>query len=196
MAERRAAVDRKTRETEVRVQLILDGSGATEIQTGIGFLDHMLDLFGRHGRFDLSVLATGDTQVDDHHTAEDVGIVLGQAVDRALGDRAGIARFGEASVPMDEALANVALDLSGRGLLVFHVQFAQEKIGSYDVGITREFLSAFAANARVTLHVNVAYGQDGHHITEAVFKALGRALADATALDPRTRGVPSTKGVL
>lgn len=196
MAERRAAVERKTRETEVRVQLVLDGSGSTEIRTGIGFLDHMLELFGRHGWFDLFVRATGDIQVDDHHTAEDVGIVLGQAVDRALGDRAGIARFGAASVPMDEALANVALDLSGRGHLVFNVQFAQEKIGSYDAGITREFLGAFTTNARATLHVNVPYGQDGHHITEAVFKALGRALAEATAFDARVRGVPSTKGVL
>ncbi len=196
MAERRAAVERKTRETEVRVQLVLDGAGGAQVCSGIGFLDHMLELFVRHGRFDLSVQATGDTQVDAHHTAEDVGIVLGQAVDRALGDRAGIARFGEASVPMDEALANVALDLSGRGHLAFNVQFVQEKIGSYDVGITREFLGALAANARSTLHVNVPYGTDGHHITEAIFKALGRALAQAAALDPRTRGIPSTKGVL
>lgn len=196
MAERRAAVERRTRETEVKVQLVLDGAGAAQVRSGIGFLDHMLELFGRHGRLDLSVQATGDTQVDDHHTAEDVGIVLGQAVDRALGDRAGIARFGEASIPMDEALANVAIDMSGRGHLVFNVQFAQEKIGSYDVGITREFLGAFAANARATLHVNVPYGQDGHHVTEAIFKALGHALADAAALDPRTHGIPSTKGVL
>ena len=196
MAKREAVVDRKTKETQVRVELKLDGTGAAQVRTGIGFLDHMLDLFGKHGRFDLAVEATGDTEVDDHHTAEDVGIALGQALDEALGDRAGIVRFGQASVPMDEALAEVALDLSGRGSLAFRVEFPQEKIGTYDAGLTREFLQALASNARMTLHVSSPSGDDGHHITEAVFKALARALAMAVAADPRVRGVPSTKGVL
>jgi imidazoleglycerol-phosphate dehydratase len=196
MAERKAVVERRTKETQVRVQFTLDGQGAAEVKTGIGFLDHMLDLFGKHGRFDLVVEATGDTGVDDHHTAEDVGISLGQAVDKALGDRAGIARFGQAAVPMDEALAEVAIDLSGRGYLVFNAEFPQEKIGAFDAQLTPEFLQAFASNARMTLHVNVRYGKDGHHITEAVFKALARALAQAVSPDPRVKGVPSTKGVL
>jgi imidazoleglycerol-phosphate dehydratase len=196
MAERNARVERKTTETEVCVDWTLDGSGRTEVGTGIGLLDHMLQLFGKHGRFDLTVKAEGDTQVDDHHTVEDIGICLGQALDRALGDRAGITRFAQTGVPMDEALAQITLDLSGRGLLVYNVAFSQEKIGSYDVQLTHEFLQAFASNGRLTLHVNVPYGQDGHHITEAIFKALARALAQAVSIDPRQQGVPSTKGLL
>jgi imidazoleglycerol-phosphate dehydratase len=196
VSERRGARDRSTKETQVRVEIALESDGVTEIATGVGFLDHMLDLFGRHGRFGLTVRASGDVEVDDHHTVEDVGISLGQALDSALGDRAGIVRFGAASVPMDEALANVALDLSGRGFLVFNADYGQEKIGSFDVSLVHEFLHALAANARMTLHVNAPYGSDGHHITEAIFKALGRALAEAVARDPRVRGVPSTKGVL
>jgi len=196
MAKRKAGVDRRTKETQVHVDLGLDGPGERRIRSGIGFLDHMLDLLGKHGRLDLTVEADGDTQVDDHHTTEDIGIALGQAIDKALGDRAGIARFGQAAVPMDEALAEVALDLSGRGLLVFNADFAQEKIGSYDVGLTREFLQALASNARMTLHVRAPYGQDGHHMTEAMFKALARAFAQAAAFDPGVRGIPSTKGSL
>jgi imidazoleglycerol-phosphate dehydratase len=196
MTDRTATVERKTTETEIRVDLALDGQGATEISTGIGFLDHMLQLFGKHARLDLTVRAVGDTQVDDHHTIEDVGICLGQALDQALGDRVGITRFAQASVPMDEALADVSLDLSGRGSLVYNVEFSQEKIGSYDVQLTHEFLQAFATNGRLTLHINAPYGQDGHHITEAIFKALARAVAQAVAIDPRQQGVPSTKGVL
>ena len=196
MAERKADAERRTKETDVRVALVLDGSGKTEVRSGVGFLDHMLELFGAHGRFDLTVQAKGDTEVDDHHSVEDVGIALGQAVDRALGTRAGIARFGHALVPMDEALAEVALDLSGRGGLVFNVQFGQEKVGAFDVTLVREFLQALAANARMTLHVNGRYGDDAHHVAEAVFKALARALAAAVGLDPRVHGVPSTKGTL
>jgi len=196
MTERNATVERKTKETHVRVELALDGRGAAHVESAIGFLDHMLDLFAKHGRFDLTVTAEGDTHVDDHHTAEDLGIALGQAIDQALGDRAGITRFGAASVPMDEALAQVALDLSGRGFLVLHAEFGQEKIGSFDVALIREFLHALAANARMTLHVNVPYGDDAHHIAEAIFKAVARALAIAVAIDPRVHGIPSTKGVL
>jgi len=196
MAKRTCVVERETRETKVRVELGLDEAAEPRVGTGIGFLDHMLELLGHHGRLSLVVEAQGDTRVDDHHTVEDVGIALGQAVDRALGDRAGIARFGFAAVPMDEALAEVALDLSGRGLLVFRAEFGQEKVGSYDTGLTREFLQAFASNGRLTLHVSAPYGEDGHHLTEAIFKALARALAQAVAPDASLRGVPSTKGML
>lgn len=196
MARKKVSVSRKTKETQVRVTLGLDGRGRAEARTGVGFLDHMLELLGKHALFDLTVRAAGDTQVDDHHTVEDVGIVLGQALDKALGDRAGVVRFGHAAVPMDEALAEAALDLSGRPHLVFNARFEQEKIGAYDVVLTREFLHALATNARLTLHVAAPYGTDGHHITEAIFKALARALAQAVARDPRVRGVPSTKGTL
>jgi imidazoleglycerol-phosphate dehydratase len=196
MAKRSAVIERRTKETQIRIELALAGQGKVQVRTGVGFLDHMLELFGRHGHFDLTVEASGDTQVDDHHTVEDVGIALGQSLDSALGDRAGITRFGQAAIPMDEALAQVALDLSGRGHLVFNAQFGQEKIGSYDVTLTHEFLQALAMNARMTLHVNASYGQDAHHITEAIFKALARALSQAVTLDPQVKGIPSTKGVL
>lgn len=193
---RKATASRQTRETKVEVDLNLDKADTANIATGVGFFDHMLELVGAHARFSLSVKAAGDTKVDDHHTVEDVGITLGQAIDKALGDRAGITRFGFASVPMDEALANVSVDLSGRGILVFNAQFAQEKIGSYDTGLTQEFLQALANNARMTLHVNALYGQNGHHLTEAIFKALARALAQAVSSDPKAQGIPSTKGTL
>ena len=196
MAERKAVVERQTKETAVRVELALDGAGTTDVRAGVGFLDHMLDLLGKHARLDLTVQASGDTETDDHHTVEDIGIALGQAIDQALGDRAGITRFGQAAVPMDEALAQVAIDLSGRGFLVLNADFGQEKIGSFDVSLVREFLQALASNARMTLHINAPYGDDGHHITEAIFKALARALAKAVSIDPRVDGVPSTKGVL
>jgi len=196
MAKRKAVVERQTKETSVRVELALDGGGTTSAQTRVGFLDHMLDLLGKHARFDLVVQASGDTEVDDHHTVEDIGIALGQALDQAIGDRAGITRFGQAAVPMDEALAQVAIDLSGRGFLVLNADFGQEKIGSFDVSLVREFLQALASNARMTLHIDAPYGDDGHHIAEAIFKALARALAGAVSIDPRVRGVPSTKGVL
>ena len=196
MPERKATAERETKETRIRAQLLLDGEGTSDIRCGVGFLEHMLDLFARHGRFDLSVEAEGDVQVDDHHTVEDVGIVLGKMIDDALGDRAGITRFGHTAVPMDEALALVTIDLSGRGVLVFNAKFGQEKIGSYDTTLTNEFFQAVASNARMTLHVNVLYGQDGHHVTEAIFKAFARALAQAVEIDPRVKGVPSTKGTL
>ncbi len=196
MSERKAAVKRETKETCIRAQLLLDGDGTSDVRCGVGFLEHMLDLFARHGRFGLTVEAEGDVQVDDHHTVEDVGIVLGKMIDEALGDRVGITRFGLAAVPMDEALAQVTIDLSGRGVLVFNAEFGQEKIGSYDTTLTNEFFQAVASNARMTLHVNGPYGQDGHHVTEAIFKAFGRALAAAVEIDPRVKGVPSTKGSL
>ena len=183
MAERKAVAERETKETRIRAQLLLDAEGTSDIRCGVGFLEHMLDLFARHGRFGLTVEAEGDVQVDDHHTVEDVGIVLGKMIDDALGDRAGITRFGLAAVPMDEALAQVTIDLSGRGVLVFNAKFGQEKIGSYDTTLTNEFFQAVASNARMTLHVNVLYGEDGHHVTEAIFKAFGRALAAAVEID-------------
>ena len=196
-ARRRAAEEtRKTKETEVRVSLGLDGEGRTAVSTGVGFLDHMLDLLGKHAVFDLEIRATGDTHVDAHHTVEDVGICLGKALVSALGDKRGIRRFGHASVPMDEALADVSLDVSGRPFLVFEVAFPTEKTGEFDAQLAEEFLRALATNAGLTLHVRVPYGKNTHHIAEAVFKALARALREAVATDPRVRDVPSTKGTL
>jgi imidazoleglycerol-phosphate dehydratase len=191
-----ARQSRKTKETDINLSIDLDGSGRTDIRTGIGFLDHMLDLFGKHGLFDLELRATGDTHVDAHHTVEDVGIGLGKALAAALGDKAGIRRFGCASVPMDEALAEVSLDISGRPLLVFNATFPTEKTGEFDAQLAEEFLRALATNAGLTLHVRVPYGKNTHHIAEAIFKALARALREAVATDPRVCGVPSTKGIL
>ncbi len=196
-ASRRAAREsRKTKETDVSVCLDLDGQGNTAPATSIGFLDHMLDLFGRHAGFDLEVRATGDTHVDAHHTVEDVGICLGKALSAALGDKRGIRRFGFASVAMDEALAEVSLDISGRPFVVFNAAFPTEKTGVFDAQLVEEFLRALAVNAGLTLHVRVPYGKDTHHIAEAIFKSLARALREAVAVDPRVAGVPSTKGVL
>ena len=191
-----ADVDRKTGETHIRLSLNLDGEGAWQGDTGVGFLNHMLELFARHGHFDLNVAASGDIQVDDHHTTEDVGICLGRAFDQALGDRAGIRRFGDFALPMEDALAQVAVDLGGRSHFVYNVQFPTEKVGSFDTALVEEFLGALVANARMNLHVNVPYGKNAHHIAEAIFKATARALDLAVARDPRTRGVPSTKGVV
>ena len=196
MAARKAEVRRKTRETEITLSLKVDGEGRSEIATGVGFLDHMLDLLARHGLFDLRIQATGDTKVDAHHTVKDVGICLGQAFKEALGERVGIRRFGQMAVPMEDSLAETVLDLSGRGMLVYRVKFPSEKTGEFDVQLVEEFLRAFAANAGMNLHVNVPYGRNSHHIAEAIFKALARALDAATQLDPRVKGVPSTKGVL
>ncbi len=193
---RSATESRKTKETDVSVSLDLDGQGRTNPATSIGFLDHMLDLLGRHAGFDLDVRATGDTHVDAHHTVEDVGICLGKAISAALGDKRGICRFGHASVPMDEALADVSLDISGRPFLVFDATFPTEKVGEFDAQLVEEFLRALAVNAGLTLHVRVPSGRDTHHIAEAIFKALARALRQAVALDPRVGDVPSTKGVL
>ncbi len=191
---RSAELKRKTKETEVECRIDLDGSGRTEVSTGVGFLDHMLELFGRHGLFDLAVKAKGDTDVDLHHTVEDVGIVLGSVIAEALGDKKGIRRFGFASVPMDEALAQVTVDVSGRG--------RSGVVGSVPDGaplspaLLEGFLEALAKNAGLTLHAEVRSGRDAHHVMEAVFKALARALREAVELDPREGGVPSTKGVL
>jgi imidazoleglycerol-phosphate dehydratase len=197
VARQRAARQmRRTKETRVRLSLDLDGEGRSSVKTGVGFLDHMLDLLAKHAVFDLDLRASGDTHVDAHHTVEDVGICLGKAIAAALGDKVGIRRFGSAAVPMDEALAEVHLDISGRPFLVFEVTFPTERTGEFDAPLTEEFLRALAVHAALTLHVRVPYGKNTHHIVEAVFKALACALREAVALDPRVRGVPSTKGTL
>ncbi len=196
MTTRTASVNRKTKETHVELTVNLDGEGSSNVNTGVGFLDHMLDLLAKHALFDLHIKATGDRVVDDHHTVEDVGICLGQAVKDALGNKKGICRFAHASVPMQEAIANVAIDVSGRSALVFHAEFHTEKIGNFDVELIEEFLEAFSANAGVNLHVNVPYGSNAHHIAEAIFKGLARALEDATRVNRRIGDVPSTKGIL
>jgi len=197
MAHRTATIERKTKETQIELTVDLDGSGRVRAETGIGFLDHMLDHLGKHSLTDLTVCASGDLIVDDHHTAEDVAICLGQAVARALGEKKGIRRYGSASVPMDEALANVSLDLSGRPAMVFNVRFAGDKIGTFDTQLVEEFLRAVANNAGMNLHVNVPYGSNDHHVAEAIFKAVAQAFRAAKALDPdRASEVPSTKGSL
>lgn len=193
---RKAHVERQTRETRVEVALDLDGAGRLEVATGVGFFDHMLELLGKHALFDLRVAATGDTHVDAHHTVEDVGICLGQALAQALGDKRGIRRFGHASVPMDEALAEASLDLSGRPLLVFRGEFPTEKTGEFDAQLAEEFLRALVANAAATLHVRLHSGKNTHHVVEAIFKATARALREAVERDPRVSGIPSTKGIL
>ncbi|MDQ2761738.1 MAG: imidazoleglycerol-phosphate dehydratase HisB [Actinomycetota bacterium] len=193
---RTAQIARKTAETEVEVTLALDGLGAGERDTGVGFLDHMLDLLARHGRMDLIVRARGDLQTGTHHTVEDVGICLGQALDQALGDRSGIARYGQATVPMDEARAACAIDISGRGLCVFEAALAPGAIGNFDHELTEELFRALASNAKLTLHLTVQAGSNTHHVIEASFKALARALRRAVALDPTEHGIPSTKGTL
>jgi imidazoleglycerol-phosphate dehydratase len=196
MASRQSEVRRRTKETDVTLSLALDGRGAAAVSTGVGFLDHMLDLLARHGLLDLTVKAKGDTHVDAHHTVEDVGICFGQALKEALGDRQGIRRFGDCAVPMEDALAQVALDLGGRGGLVFNVAFPAPKTGDFDVALVEEFFRALAGNAGMNLHVNVPYGKNSHHVAEAVFKSFARALDQAAQLDPRVKGVPSTKGKL
>lgn len=193
---RSATVTRTTGETDITVTLDLDGSGTTRVATGVPFFDHMLDAFGRHGLFDLTVKATGDLDVDAHHTIEDVGIVIGQCVAEALGDKAGITRFGSATVPMDEALVLSAVDISGRGQLHYAVELPIEIIGAFDTTLAKEFLIALAGNAGLTLHVRSLAGDNSHHIIEAAFKAVARALRSAVALDARVSGVPSTKGSL
>jgi imidazoleglycerol-phosphate dehydratase len=194
---RQARVERKTKETEVALQLNLDGTGASKVQTPIPFFSHMLEAWARHGLMDLAVEATGDVEVDIHHTVEDVGIVLGQALREALGDKKGIVRYGTAFVPMDEALVQTSIDISGRPFLVFNVPVARTRVSNFDLDMLQEFFRAFAFNAEITLHVTMHYGHNLHHIAEAVFKAVGRALAEATRLNPRITGVlPSTKGTL
>src|SRR5437660_775310 len=193
---RTARIDRSTRETQIRLELNLDGSGAGSWKTGVGFLDHMLELFTRHGALDLKVEAKGDLHVDQHHTVEDVGICLGQAVKQAIGDKAGIRRYGHFTLPMEETLATVAIDLSGRYALVFRADFPAAKIGDFDSELVEDFWQAFAANALCNLHILVHYGRNSHHISEAIFKAAARALRMAIETDPRMTGVPSTKGTL
>jgi imidazoleglycerol-phosphate dehydratase len=194
---RKGVVKRATKETEVEVEVDLDGRGVSTISTGIGFLDHMLDLLARHSRMDLELRAKGDLHVDHHHTTEDVGIALGQAVKQALGDMKGITRYADVHVPMDEALTRVALDVSGRPLLVFKTEFVRDKVGSFDTALVQEWFQAFAMNGGLTLHVATLYGSNDHHIAESCFKGLARALRAAIAIDPRAANeVPSTKGSL
>src|SRR6266568_7098148 len=193
---RKASIERITKETRVKLSLTLDGTGSGKICTSVAFLDHMLDLFTRHGLFDLTVEAKGDTDIDFHHTVEDIGIVLGLAFKEALGEKKGIRRYGQASVPMDETLASVAVDLSGRPYMVYNVKLPKIKIGEFDVELAREFFQAFANNAGANLHINVMYGDNVHHVLEACFKAMARALDQATQVDARIEGVLSTKGKL
>ncbi len=193
---RKALVERKTKETEIAVEIDLDGTGKSQIQTPLPFLSHMLEQIARHGSFDLSVRAEGDVEIDGHHTTEDVGIVLGSAVRQALGDRHGIRRYGSATLPMDEALVTAALDLSGRPYFVFRVPIPKAKLGNFDTELCEVFFEAFARSAQVNLHLVMHEGQNLHHIIEISFKAFSRALRQATELDPRSPGVPSTKGSL
>ena len=194
---RKGAVKRTTKETDIDVSVDLDGKGTAQVATGIGFLDHMLDLLARHSRMDIKAHAKGDLHIDDHHTAEDVGIALGQAVKQALGDLKGITRYADVHVPMDEALSRVAIDVSGRPMLVFKVKFVRDKIGTFDTELVNEWFQAFAMNAGITLHVETLYGSNDHHISESCFKALARALRTAFTIDPRAANeIPSTKGSL
>ncbi|MCC2095956.1 MAG: imidazoleglycerol-phosphate dehydratase HisB [Hyphomicrobiales bacterium] len=194
---RQATVSRKTNETEISVSVNLDGEGACKIETGVGFFDHMLDQLGRHGLIDLNISAKGDLHIDQHHTVEDTGIALGQAIRQALGERRGIVRFGHAYLPMDETLSRAAIDVSGRPFLVFRTDFHTGKIGAFDTQLVREFFQAFAMNAGITLHIETMYGVNDHHIAESCFKAVARALRTAVAIDVRQSDVvPSTKGVL
>jgi len=194
---RSSKIERKTAETDIRLSLVIDGTGKSVVSTGIGFLDHMLTLFARHGRFDLDVSCKGDTCVDDHHSAEDIGIVLGQAFRQALGDKAGICRYGDIILPMDEALVLASVDISGRGMLCYSADFRTEKIGTFDTELVEEFFQAFATNAGITLHIKQLDGRNSHHIAEGMFKAVSRALGKAVASDPQACGeIPSTKGLL
>ena len=193
---RRAEIDRKTRETEIRLALDLDGSGRSQIETGVGFLDHMLELFAKHGLFDLDVTCRGDLKVDAHHTTEDVGIALGSAIDRALGDKLGLRRYGHCILPMDETLVTVAVDLGGRPYWSWTVAMPTPRVGEFDTELAADFWQAVATNGRMNLHVLLHHGRNSHHVIEAIFKAAARAIRDACAIDPRVEGVPSTKGAL
>jgi len=188
--------ERKTKETEIAIELGLAGAGRYDISTGVGFFDHMLEQVAKHGFMDIKLRATGDLQVDDHHTVEDVGIVLGRAIKEALGDKAGIKRYATQFTPMDEALSMVSMDISGRPFLHFEVSFTGERVGSFEVQLVEEFFRAVAFNSGITLHIRSLYGKNNHHIIESIFKGFGRALDEATAFDPRVKGVLSTKGAL
>jgi imidazoleglycerol-phosphate dehydratase len=194
---RTATIDRRTKETEIQATIDLDGTGTYDIKTGVGFLDHMLEQLARHGLMDVTIRAKGDLHIDDHHTVEDTGIVLGQAFAKALGDKVGITRYASLHLPMDETLTRVAVDVSGRPYLIWKVAFSRDKLGTFDTELFREWFQAFAQNAGITLHVENLYGENNHHIAETCFKGLARALREAIALDPRQAGrVPSTKGML
>ena len=194
---RESEIKRKTAETDISLSLCVDGTGKAEISTGIGFLDHMLTLFARHGRFDLCITCKGDICVDDHHSTEDIGIALGQALRQALGDKKGICRYGDIILPMDEALILASVDISGRGLLCLSAEFRTEKIGTFDTELVEEFFQAFAANAGITLHIRQLDGRNSHHIAEGMFKAVARAMRKAVSIDEAARDeIPSTKGVL
>ncbi len=193
---RRVLLERKTRETDIKLSLDLDGTGQSQIDSGVPFMDHMLTHVAMHSLFDLDITCQGDTEIDDHHSIEDIGIVLGTAIKETLGSKVGIQRYGQMLMPMDEALVMVALDFSGRGMLVYDVNLPTPRVGTFDTELTREFLQALAVNAGLTLHVRLITGINTHHIIEAIFKGLGRALGSAAARDPRRSGVASTKGVL
>ena len=196
MTKRQASRTRRTEETSIELSFALDGTGQTNIQTGVGFIDHMLTLFAKHGNFDLDVDCDGDLEVDQHHTVEDIGIALGQTFYESIGDKVGITRYGTFHMPMDETLAVVSLDISGRPFLVYNVDGLKDKVGVFDTELVEEFFIAFTSHARITLHINVMYGKNTHHMIEAVFKAFGRALNEASTIDPNVKGVPSTKGLL
>ncbi len=196
MEKRQADKIRETQETQIRLAFNIDGEGRSDLKTDVPFMTHMLDLFTRHGLFDMTLEARGDVEIDDHHTTEDIGIVLGSVLQEALGDKKGIRRYGSAFVPMDDALAHVVVDLSNRPHFVLRGEIPHRKLGTFDTELIEEFLWKLALEARINLHVNVHYGTNAHHVIEAVFKALGRALDEATQLDPRVKGVPSTKGSL
>ncbi|MFW6456907.1 MAG: imidazoleglycerol-phosphate dehydratase HisB [Planctomycetota bacterium] len=194
---RKTQVERQTGETSIRLEINLDGSGTSNIDTGVGFLDHMLELFARHGQFDLTVKATGDTDVDNHHTTEDVGIVLGTACQKALGDKKGITRFADVRLPMQEALTQTAVDISGRSFCAYKVSFPNNRVGDFEMELVEEFFRSFAQNAGITLHIDLVRGTNSHHISESIFKGVARALRDAVAPDSETLDeVPSTKGVI
>ncbi|GIP24533.1 imidazoleglycerol-phosphate dehydratase HisB [Paenibacillus sp. J22TS3] len=193
---RQASISRKTNETDIKLEFAIDGTGQSQLETDVPFLNHMLDLFTKHGQFNLTVDGKGDIEIDDHHTVEDIGICLGHTILEALGDKKGIKRYANVFIPMDEALAQVVIDISGRPHFEYRAQYPSAQVGSFSVELVQEFLWKLALEARITLHVIVHYGQNTHHMIEAVFKALGRALDEATSLDPRVTGVPSTKGVL
>lgn len=193
---RKTTVKRETTETNIALDFSIDGSGNTQTETGIGFFDHMLTLMTKHGLFDLNLLCRGDLQVDQHHSVEDVGIALGQAVHQALGNKEGITRYATVTTPMDEALSTISLDISGRSFFVYHVEGLKDKVGDFDTELVEEFFQAFVSHAKVTLHINLAYGKNTHHIIESIFKGFGRALDQATQTNSRIKGVPSTKGSL
>jgi imidazoleglycerol-phosphate dehydratase len=193
---RKAEITRKTAETDIRLSIELDGEGKYSVQSPAHFLNHMLELFSKHGLFDLTVQASGDSEIDLHHTVEDIGICLGDAVDKALGDKAGIKRYGTSTVPMDEALATAVVDLSGRPFLVYEVEFGSDKVGEFDLELFEEFFKSFAVHARANVHIVIHHGKNAHHMAEACFKAFARSLSDAVRIDPRIKGVLSTKGKL